>query len=83
MKGQLIGYRRFRSKKGSPLCLANVLVPYSERDLSNGAAGSRVDEIFLPDNRVDLLQPKDVGKQVEVLHEVVGGRAFVEDFKVL
>lgn len=83
VKGKLIGYRKFTSKKNQEFCVANVMLPCSDRDLANGYVGNRVDETFLPDNMVDYLKPQDVDKEVEILYSVSGGRAYVDDFRVL
>lgn len=81
--GKLIGYRRFTSKKNVEFCVASIMVPCSQRDIVNGYTGNRVDEVFMPNGMVDLLTPQDIGKEVEIMYSVSGGRAYVDDFRVL
>lgn len=83
MKGKLIGYHRFTSKKNKNFCVATIVVPCTERELANDYVGSKTEDVFLPDNLYDLLKPKDIGKDVEIDYAIVGGRAFVDDFRVL
>ena len=80
-KGRLIGYRKFTSKKNVEYCVASVEMACSQRDVANGYVGSKVDEVFLPE--VDLLTPNDIGKEVEIVYSISGGRAYVDDFRVL
>lgn len=80
---KIVGYKRFKSKKGQDLCIATVVSPYSQRDLDRGCVGSRSEDVFLPDSLVNMLEPKHIDKNVEISYDIVGGRVYVSDFKVL
>ena len=82
MKAKLVGYKRFKSKKGNDLCVANVEVPFTPAENSRGSIGSDVQSVFLPDNKLDLLKEDDIGKNVDLVYSIVNGRAFLEDFIV-
>ena len=82
-RGQLIGYHRFTSRKNQKFCVAYVMVPFSQREIENDYVGSKVDELFLPDDMYDLLVPADIGKDVEIEYSISGGRAYVDDFRVV
>ena len=59
---KLVGYKRFTSKKGERYCVAQVVGDFSQRDIDNGCCGSKVEEVFLPAERVDELNPSHIGK---------------------
>lgn len=83
MIGKLLGFKRFKSKQGKEYCVANLSFPYSQRDVSNGCVGERVEECFLPDDYINVLNPSDVGLDINVEKEIVGNRAYVVAFDVL
>lgn len=75
---KLAGYREFTSKKSGKLCrMIAVMSPYSDREKENGAIGNRVEEIFLPENSLPNITETDIGKEVVIDYDIVGGRAFV------
>lgn len=82
MNGTLVGFKRFKSKAGKDLCVANVVTPYNQRDLEKGYSGSDAQQIFLPEHQVNMLTDKDVGKTVQLLYEVSNGRAYLTEFVV-
>lgn len=79
---KLVGYKRFTSKKGERYCVAQVVSQFSQRDLDNGCCGSKVEEVFLPAEKVDFLNPSHIGKDIEFQYELSGNRAFLIDFTV-
>lgn len=80
---KLVGYKRFTSKKGERYCVAQVVSDFSQRDIDNGCCGSRVEEIFLPAERVDELNPSHIGKEIKFDYELSGNRAYLVDFHVV
>lgn len=81
---RLVGYKRFVSKKnGKEFCVANVVSEYGARDKSNGCIGEKVEEIFLPEEKVIFLQPSHIGKEIKLEYELSGGRAYIVDFEIL
>lgn len=83
MNGKLVGYKRFKSKQGRDLCVANVLIPFNPAENSRGSIGSDVKSVFLPDHQIDLLTEKDVGKAVELNYTISGTRAYLDNLVVL
>lgn len=80
---KLIGFSNFTSKKGRDLTIALVQTDCTVRDNDRGSYGSKVEQVFLPDELVGSLDVKDIGKNVDVIRDIVGNRAYVIDFKVL
>lgn len=80
---KLIGYKRFISKSGIELCIAQLIKEYSQRDIDNGCCGHCVEEVFLPNSQVDYLIPEDIGKEVELNYTINGNRAFLDEIVVL
>lgn len=82
MEKTLVGYKRFTSKKGIPLCVAIVSTPFTERDNERGSFGCDSESVFLPTELYDYLTPKDIGKPITLSYNIVGGRAFLTDVQV-
>lgn len=81
--GKLIGYRRFSSKKGQPFCVALIQEECSQRENERGVFGSRVDEVFLPEDMVDFLEPKHIGHDVKLGYTISNGRAYLDTLEIL
>lgn len=77
----LVGYKRFKSKKGDDYCVANVVTDYSAN--ATGCVGQKVEEVFMPDEMYEYLQPADVGKEIKLDYEVSGNRAYLTGVKVV
>ena len=81
---RLVGYKRFVSKKnGKEFCVANVVGEYGAREKANGCVGEKIEEIFLPEEKVSFLQPSHIGKEIKLEYELSGGRAYIVDFEIL
>lgn len=78
---KLVGFKRFTSKNGKEYCVANVTSGYSVTD--KNCYGLKVEELFLPDHCVNLLNEKCLGKDIEVAYRICNGRAYLEDIKVI
>lgn len=83
MKGTLVGFKKFVSKKGQSMCVANIVRPYNPAENSRGSVGSEVQEVFMPQDQLDYLINADIGKEVELNYSIVGGRAFLENLTVI
>lgn len=79
---QLIGLKKFKSKLGKDCFVAVLVVPVTERDMTYGAVGSKVEEQFLDEKQYKALSPSDFGKEVVREFQVSGGRAFLTEFTV-
>lgn len=82
-KSVLVGFKRFKGGNGKDYCVANIVTQYSERELKYDNFGSKVQEIFLPDEFYSYLEEKHIGKSVELGYEINGNRAYLISFKVL
>lgn len=81
---KLVGYKRFQGKKDNKTyCVAEVVSNFSNRELDNGCVGQKVEEIFLPPEKVDFLNPSHLGKEIKFEYELSGGRAYLVDFEVI
>lgn len=79
----LVGFKHFTSKKGVSYCVANVVSSYNDREIQNDCVGSKVEEVFLPEEQKDYLKPSDIGKKVNLDYEISGGRAYLLRLEVV
>lgn len=84
MVATLVGYKVGTAKKtGNPFCILNLVSDCTAAELSSGSVGSKVETVFAPTNQVNYFKPADIGKQVELNYDVVGGRAYLTSVDVL
>ena len=84
MSSVLVGFKRFNGKKdGKCYCVAEVVSDYSVREKTNGCVGRKVEEIFLPEEKVEYLNESHLGKEVKLEYELSGSRAYLVDFEVV
>ena len=76
---EIIGYSKFKSKKGNEVMFVNVAVPLTERDKEFGHVGMRVEQIWIPSTLFNKFNPSVVGKVLDAEYVVSGGRAEVID----
>ena len=80
---KLVGYKKITSKKsGKDFCVASVVQDVSEREKENGFIGQKVHEIYLPEAQLELLKPRDIGKELLLDYELSGGRAYLVNVAV-
>lgn len=77
----LVGFKRFKSKKGDDFCVANVMTEYPKSAV--GCCGSKVEEIFVPDELYDYLQPEHIGRELKLDYDISGNRAYLTSLKVV
>ena len=63
---QLVGYKRFVSKNDKQICIATVLRDATRREKEYGSVGRVAEEVFVPAEQYDYLQPDMVGKNVKL-----------------
>lgn len=68
MENILIGYRKFKSKKGSDCCIVNFVHDFSSFDISHGAYGQTVEEVFLPEDCHGSITPAVIGSLCELVY---------------
>lgn len=77
MEKKILGYRKFNSKKGSPLCLVQLVSPFTDQQIQNGACGNQAEDVWIPDSFHNMFTPQVVGKMADLGYDVVNGRAYV------
>lgn len=82
MAKKLVGYSRFNSKKGIPLCIAQLVTDLAARDFENGAVGQKVETVFMPKNQYDYLKPEHIGKEFIESYYISQGKAFLQNVTV-
>lgn len=82
MKNVLLGVKKFAAKSGKHYEVMVLASDVDERDASSGSFGKLVEEIFVPEQMMGVLQPENVGKEVVLDYEVKGGRAYLIGFNV-
>lgn len=73
----LINIHNFSSSKtGKSYSVIQVSRALSQREIDNGYIGTSIlEEHFLPDTLVGFLNARDIGTEINLVHEVYGGKA--------
>lgn len=79
----LVGIKSGKSKKGNDYTMIHIVQDYSDVDKANGACGSSVETVFLPDVLARQISPSDIGKKINIGYSVFAGRASVASIEVL
>lgn len=79
----LVGYKRFTSKTGKPLCIAIILNPFNEQSNARGSYGCDCEQVFVPAEQYDYLTVNDIGLPVETSYDVINGRAYMREITVI
>ena len=79
---KIYGYRKFTSKKGSATCIVQCGSPYSNRDIEHGACGTKIEEVWIPEEFQGLISPACIGKNLEIGYSIVNGRAYINSVAV-
>lgn len=80
---KLLNIHNFHSTaKNKDYSIIQVVRPLSVREKNQGYFGSEIsEEIFLPDYLLGKLSVSDIGKEIDLVYEVVGGKANLVDIK--
>lgn len=79
---KIYGYRKFNSKKGAACCIVQVGAPYSDKEVEHGACGTKIEEVWIPEESQNLINPQCIGKSLELGYSIVGGRAYIDSVAV-
>lgn len=80
---KIVGFSKFTSKKGTKCCFVHCTEPLTDRELNNGSCGQKTDVVQLYDEALsDKVTPECLGKKLDVLYDVVAGRAYVRDITI-
>ena len=81
-KKTIIGYRKFKSKKGDEFCIVQASEPYSRREEQYGACGEKVEDIFIPQDFHNLIDEFCIGKTLVLTYTIQGGKAYIESVEI-
>lgn len=70
MTFKLVGYKKFKSKKGDDCLVIELIKPFTTREIDFGACGSSVVEKFIPNDFSDKFVPAVIGKNIDLEIEV-------------
>ena len=80
---KLIGYRKFASKKdGKKYCVATCVSELTPTEKNNGYVGQKTEELFMPQELIDLLRPEDIGHELICDYNISSGRAYLVNVTV-
>ncbi len=78
-KSVLVGFKSFTSKAGRQCNMASVVTDYTPAENARGCIGGEAQSVFLPDATAAKITPDSIGKQVDLIYSIRGGRAYLED----
>ena len=80
----IVGYKSFKSKKGTNCNVLILLTDFSPAENARGSYGKAAQEIFMNDNIAKKITPEHIGKQCELVYSIgAGGRAYLEDVNIV
>lgn len=82
---KLINVHNFHSnKQNKDYSVIQVLRDITQRERDNGYIGDVIlEEIFLPDNLVNVLGLSDINQELDLQYSVIGGKAILDNIVVL
>lgn len=78
----IIGYRKFKSKKGEEFCIVQASEPYSKREEQYGAYGDKVEDVFIPKDYHNLIDEFCIGKKLALTYTIQGGKAYIDSVEI-
>lgn len=78
----LVGFKKFKSKAGIDLCVAQIVADATEREMMYGLVGQSVQEVFLPQEYINVIKPEHIGHEIELFYEASGSRAYISGVKI-
>lgn len=64
----ILGFSKFKSKKGFDCCVMQLSRDFSSRELLAGSVGQKVEEVFLNDDIIDIFDVNNIGKSCDVFY---------------
>ena len=83
VKGTLVNYKRFKSKKGNDVCTATIIRAPFPYELRQNQVGDSCETIFMPSDQLNYLKPADIGRDVELHYDVQGRFSTLTEVVVL
>lgn len=82
-KSKLVGFKSFTSKKGTPCNLASIITDYTPAEIARGCLGAECQTVFLSDATAGKITAESIGKEVDLIYSIRGGRAYLEDLNIV
>lgn len=82
-KSILVGFKSFKSKKGADCNMASIITDYTPAEISRGCIGAECQTVFLSDATAAKITADSIGKQVDLIYSIRGGRAYLEDLNIV
>lgn len=81
MGSTVMGIKKFTAKSGKKMCMLFVAAPFATFDRSNAEliAGNKVETEWIEEEIAKKLDASVVGKNVTILKEISGNRAYITD----
>lgn len=81
MTSTVVGYRQFKSKKGTDCNVLVLLTDFTPAENSRGCYGKGAQEVFLNDETAAKVTPDNsIGKQVSLVYTFgASGRPYLDD----
>ena len=76
----ILGFSKFKSKKGNMCVVLQVSRDFLDRELELGSCGVKVEEVFLSDMLSDLASPENVGRECRLYYNRNG---YLDSFEIL
>lgn len=84
MLSTVVGYKQFKSKKGTDCNFLILLKTFTPAENARGNYGQGVQEVFLNDDIAQRITPDCIGKQVKLDYTFgADGRAYLDDVTIV
>lgn len=84
MLSTVVGYKQFKSKKGTDCNVLILLTPFTPAEIDRGNYGQGAQEVFLNDDIAQRITPDCIGKQVRLDYTLgAGGRPYLDDVAIV
>lgn len=84
MTSTVVGYKQFKSKKGTDCNVLILLTTFTPVENARGSYGQGAQEVFLNEDIAQRITPDCIGKQVKLEYTFgAGGRPFLDDVTIV
>lgn len=63
---KILGFNKFKSKKGNMCCTIQLARDFTDKEVAAGSCGHRVEDAFVPSELMELVVPENVGKMCDL-----------------
>lgn len=76
----ILGFSRFKSKKGNMCTVLQISRDFTDRELELGSCGVSVEQVFLSDVMLSLASPENVGRRCRLFYNRNG---YLDDYELI